>query len=78
MSRCVGGRLNHTFAAGRGGYLYVIHGRLALNGDMLTSGDAAKARGAVDLEMRTDVGAELILIDVPLTFEPIGVWARER
>jgi hypothetical protein len=27
--------------------------------------------------MTSDVAAELILIDVPLQFEPVGVWAGE-
>jgi len=72
------GRLAHTFGPGRGGYLYVIDGRLSLNGDALRTGDAAKATGAAELELSTDVGAELILIDVPLEFEPVGVWAGER
>ena len=71
------GRLEHVFADGRGGYLYVIDGRLALNGDSVRTGDAAKITGAVDLTLETDVAAELILIDVPLDYEPIGVWAGE-
>lgn len=71
------GRLAHTFGPGRGGYLYVIDGRLGLNGDALRTGDAAKVTGEVELELTTDVAAELILIDVPLRFEPIGVWAGE-
>ena len=69
--------LGHAFANGRGGYLYVIDGRLALNGDSLQTGDAAQITGAVDLTLETDGGAELILIDVPLENEPIGVWAGE-
>ena len=69
------GPLEHTFAAGRGGYLYVIDGRLALDGQALRTGDAAKIAGEVSLEMTTDVAAELILIDVPLQFRAIGVWA---
>ena len=72
------GRLEHAFGPGRGGYLYVIDGRLTLNGDSLRSGDAAKVTGEARLDLRTDVAAELILIDVPLEFEPIGVWAGER
>jgi len=71
------GRVEHTYGPGRGGYLYVIDGRLSLNGDRLTTGDAAKVTGEAALEMSTDVGAELILIDVPLEFEPVGVWAGE-
>ena len=71
------GRLEHTFGPGRGGYLYVIDGRLSLNGDSLKTGDAAKITGAAGLEMSTELAAELILIDVPLDFEPVGVWAGE-
>jgi quercetin 2,3-dioxygenase len=72
------GRLEHTFRPGCSGYLYVIDGRLSLNGDQLKTGDAAKVTGEAEIEMSTDVAAELILIDVLLAFEPIGVWARER
>ncbi len=72
-----GGRLEHTFAPDRGGYLYVIDGRLALDDEALRTGDAVKVTGEVAFELTTRVGAELILIDVPLEFEPIGVWARD-
>ena len=72
------GRLDHIFVAGRGGYLYVIEGRLLLNGDTLKTGDAAKITGEATLELSTDVAAELILIEVPLQFQPVGVWAGER
>ncbi|HEY7738187.1 MAG TPA: pirin family protein [Candidatus Limnocylindria bacterium] len=72
------GRLEHGFAPGRGGYLYVIDGRVAFNGERLRTGDAVKVQGATDMALSTDVGAELILIDVPLAFEPVGVWAGER
>lgn len=73
-----GGRLEHRFGADRGGYLYVIDGRLSINGDTLRTGDAAKITGESTLELSTDVAAELILIDVPLQFQPVGVWAGER
>lgn len=72
------GRLEHSFGPGRCGYLYVIDGRVAVNGDSLKTGDGAKITGEAQLEMATDVAAELILIDVPLQFEPVGVWAGER
>jgi redox-sensitive bicupin YhaK (pirin superfamily) len=71
------GRLDHAFEPGRGGYLYVIDGRVALNGDPMRTGDAAKVTGAADLSLATDVAAEMILIDVPLEFQPVGVWAGE-
>ena len=69
------GKLEHAFGPGRGGYLYVIDGRLSLDGDSLRTGDAAKITGEIELSLATDVAAELILIDVPLEFEPVGVWA---
>jgi quercetin 2,3-dioxygenase len=69
------GRLERTFGPERGGYLYVIDGRLSVDGESLSTGDAAKITGETDLGLSTDVGAELILIDVPLEFESVGVWA---
>jgi len=72
------GTLEHAFAPGRGGYVYVIDGRVELDGDLLRTGDAAKITGAAALTLRTDLAAELILIDVPLDFGAIGVWAGER
>jgi redox-sensitive bicupin YhaK (pirin superfamily) len=71
------GALNHAFGPGRGGYLYVIDGRLSLDGDALATGDAATITGPIELALSTDTAAELILIDVPLEFEPVGVWAGE-
>jgi hypothetical protein len=72
------GRLEHAFAPGRGGYFYVIDGRVSVDGEQLRTGDALKIMAETDLTISTDVAAELILIDVPLDFEPVGVWARER
>ncbi len=72
------GRLDHSFGPGRGGYLYVIDGRIAISGDQMRTGDAAKVTGDATLELSTDLGAERILVDGPLDFEPVGVWAGER
>ena len=71
------GRLAHTFGPGRGGYLYVIDGRVDLEGESLLTGDAVKVGGPAELNLATNVAAELILVDVPLAFEPVGVWAGE-
>jgi quercetin 2,3-dioxygenase len=69
--------LDHEFAPGRGGYLYVIDGRLSLDGEALATGDAAAITGPIALGLSTDTAAELILVDIPLEFEPVGVWAGE-
>ena len=73
-----GGRLEYEFGAGRGGYLYVIDGRVTIDGEELRTGDAAKLTDVTDVALRTKLAAELILIDVPLEYEPIGVWAGKR
>jgi redox-sensitive bicupin YhaK (pirin superfamily) len=70
-----GKHLGHAFAPGRGGYLYVIDGRVEVDGERLGTGDAIKVEGQADVSITTDVAAELILIDVPLEFTPVGVWA---
>jgi hypothetical protein len=48
-----------------------------VDGESLSTGDAAKITGETELGLNTDVGAELILIDVPLEFESVGLWAGD-
>ena len=68
--------VKHVFDHGRGGYLYVIDGEAAAGDTAIRSGDAAKIFGPQDLVLSSTSEAELILIDVPLEFRPVGVWAR--
>lgn len=68
--------VQHTLGDGRGGYLYVIDGELRLGDDTLGAGDAAKLAGPEDIQVTGIDEAELILIDIPLHFRPIGVWAE--
>jgi redox-sensitive bicupin YhaK (pirin superfamily) len=78
VAHLTAGRLDHTFGPGRGGYFYVIDGRVDVDGEQVRTGDALKITAETDLTITTDLAAELILIDVPLDFEPVGVWASER
>ena len=71
-----GAEVEHGFAEGRAGYLYVIEGAADLNGTELATGDAVKAFGPEILAIRASVDTELILIDVPAEYTPVGVWAR--
>lgn len=70
-----GASVSHDFSEGRGGYLYVIDGAVRLGDDVLQTGDAAKIYGPERLEAVGEEAAELIAIEVPLEFEPVGIWA---
>lgn len=69
------GLLEHDVAAGRGAYLYLIDGRARLDGEGLRTGDAAAITGPLRLTLSSDMAAELILVDIPLAFAPVGIWA---
>ena len=72
-----GDEVEHVFEDGRAGYLYVIGGTVTLGrSDELQTGDAVKAFGPEQLLLRAERETELILIDVPAEFEPVGVWSR--
>ena len=61
-----GTEVEHTFEAGRGGYLYLIEGMLVVNEEKLGTGDAVKIREEASLQLRSEDTSELILVDVPL------------
>ncbi len=71
-----GTEVSHGFPSGRGGYLYLIEGNLVVGQDQLSTGDAVKIREEPELRLRAAQPSELILVDVPLDFKPVGVWAR--
>ena len=71
------GRLEHAFGPGRGGYLYVIDGRLLLDGDSLRDRRRREDHRRDRAGLATGVAAEIILIDVPLEFDAVGVWAGD-
>jgi quercetin 2,3-dioxygenase len=61
-----GSETKHAFGRGRGSYLYVISGDLAVNGERLGTGDSAKTRDEQGLTLRAEADTELILVDVPV------------
>jgi redox-sensitive bicupin YhaK (pirin superfamily) len=73
-----GNTLTHGFEDGRGGYVYLMEGAAFFDDDKLDEGDAAKVAGPHDLSITARDTSELILIDVSLQFEPVGVWAGDR
>jgi redox-sensitive bicupin YhaK (pirin superfamily) len=72
-----GADVDHAFEEGRGGYLYLIGGAVELDGDLeLATGDAVKVHGPERLRLHAIGATELILIEVPEAYEPVGAWAR--
>ena len=71
--------VDHELGDGRGAYLYVIAGRITLesggSADELSTGDAAKITDSGSLTIKAEEASEMILVDVPMTFEAVGVWA---
>lgn len=58
--------VSHEFAAGRGGYLYLIDGQMSANGERMTKGDAAYVTGAGTLELVAAETTDLLIVDTPL------------
>ncbi len=61
-----GAAVEHAADNGHGGYFYLIEGGVHLNGDALSTGDAAKILGAGAVQIHATEASELILVDVPL------------
>ncbi len=66
----------HSFGRGRGGYLYVIEGLVIVGDAELWSGSSAKIYDETELRIRARESSELLLVDVPLRFARVGIWAR--
>ena len=72
-----GVEVEHAFGDERAGYLYLIAGRVGLNADQeLATGDAVKVHGPERVRLLAVEETELILVDVPASYTPVGVWAR--
>jgi redox-sensitive bicupin YhaK (pirin superfamily) len=59
--------LDHKFPPGMGGYLYVIGGDLEVDGQRLSTGDAAKIVEQPEIALRAQDETELILVEVDLS-----------
>jgi redox-sensitive bicupin YhaK (pirin superfamily) len=69
-----GVEVTHPIDEGRGAYVYLIEGAATFDGQDVATGDAAKVTDQPSLTIRASEPSELILVDVPMTFEPVGVW----
>ena len=69
-----GTEVKHEIGGGRGVYAYLIEGAATFDEDDVTTGDAAKVTDQPELRIRGREQSELILVDVPMRFEPVGIW----
>lgn len=70
-----GVRVSHALGTGRGMYAYVIDGAATFDGQDVRTGDAAQVTDQPNLSIEAVAPTELIVVDVPLTFERVGIWA---
>jgi hypothetical protein len=64
----------HSIGKGRGVYAYLIDGAATFDDEDVSTGDAAKVGGQASLTIRASQQSEIILVDVPMQFETVGVW----
>jgi hypothetical protein len=67
--------VEHQLAPGRGAYVYLIEGEGTFDRQPVRTGDAASVEGEGRLTIAATQPSELIVVDVPMTWEPVGVWA---
>lgn len=64
----------HQLGDRRGAYVYLIDGAASFDGEDVAGGDAAKVTDQHTLRVRAREQSELILVDVPLRFDAVGIW----
>jgi redox-sensitive bicupin YhaK (pirin superfamily) len=69
-----GTEVTHPIGDGRGVYAYLIGGAATFDGQDVSTGDAAKVTNQPSLQITAREPSELILVDVPMSFKPVGVW----
>ena len=57
--------VSHALAPGQKAYVHVVHGEVKVNGQALTTGDAAKLIGETLIELSDAKDAEILLFDLP-------------
>jgi redox-sensitive bicupin YhaK (pirin superfamily) len=65
----------HAIGEGRGVYAYLIDGEASFDAEDVSTGDAAQVTGQPTLRIAARAPSELILVDVPMQFEAVGIWA---
>ena len=66
--------VSHSIGRGRGAYVYLIGGDATFDGQLVSTGDAAKVSDQPSIAIRAIQPSVLILVDIPLEFEAVGIW----
>jgi quercetin 2,3-dioxygenase len=66
--------VTHEISGGRGVYAYLIAGNASFDEIDMQTGDAAKVTDQPSLRIQAREQSELILVDVPMKFEAVGMW----
>jgi len=66
--------VTHTVGEERGVYAYLIDGAASFDQEDVSTGDTAKVTDQPELRIHAREQSELILVDVPMRFEPVGIW----
>lgn len=67
--------VRHPIDAGRGAYVYRIRGGGAFDDQPVAEGASARVWDQPQLRISATEPSEVILVDVPLQWTPVGVWA---
>ena len=70
-----GAEVRHPIAPGRGAYVYRIRGGGAFDDTPASEGASAKVWDQPEVRISATEPSEVILVDVPLEWTPVGVWA---
>lgn len=71
VSRLEHSGVNHNFAEGRIGYLFVIDGKLRINDMELNTKDSVKIQDEKSITLKSSGSSEIILLDLHVNYKPI-------
>ena len=71
-----GDAVRHLIGPERGTYVYLIEGEGTFDDLPVRTGDVATVLKQDGLTITATQPSELILVDVPMQWEPVGVWAQ--
>jgi redox-sensitive bicupin YhaK (pirin superfamily) len=66
--------VTHQIGEGRGAYVYLIEGTASFDDEDVSTGDAAQVIDQPELRIGAREASEVILVDVPMEFDPVGIW----